>query len=119
MVRYVDERAKKESLPNLLGVLATADDAKIPEPVDVILVVDTYHHIDNRPAYFRALLDKLKPEGRLVIIDYTKESAMGPPKDARFTPEEVTAELKEAGYALQRAPDFLPHQYFLIFARAG
>lgn len=117
MVRYLDDRAKKEGLLNVLGILSTPDDAKIPEPVDLIFVVDTYHHIDNRPAYFQKMLEKLKPAGRVVIIDFTKESTHGPPKHARFTPEEVKQELANAGLELTRAPDILPDQYFLIFRR--
>ncbi|MBL9113240.1 MAG: methyltransferase domain-containing protein, partial [Myxococcales bacterium] len=45
MVRYLKERATREGLTNLVAVQSTADDPKIPEPVDVVLVVDTLHHI--------------------------------------------------------------------------
>ena len=118
MVRYLDDRAKKEGLPNLVGVISTADDPRIPEPVDLALVVDTYHHIDARTAYFAKVAEALKPGGRLVIIDFTKESPHGPPKHARFTPEEVATELAKAGFKLTRSPALLPDQYFLIFERA-
>ena len=52
MVRYLGERAKREHLSNLIPVQAAADAANLPEPVDVVLVVDTYHHIGNRSQYF-------------------------------------------------------------------
>lgn len=117
MVRYLADRAKKENLPNLVPILSAEDDAKIPEPVDLILVVDTYHHINARPAYFGKLASALSPNGRLVIIDFTLEAAQGPPKHARFAPEEVTKELQSAGLKLKRAPDVLPDQYLLIFTR--
>ncbi len=56
MARYLAERARREGLSNLTPVLAAADDAKLPEPVDLVLVVNTYHHIGEREAYFRRLL---------------------------------------------------------------
>jgi hypothetical protein len=45
MVRYLGERARREHLINLVPVQASADAVNLPEPVDVALVVDTYHHI--------------------------------------------------------------------------
>lgn len=117
MVRYLDDRAKKEGLLNVLGVLATPDDARIPEPVDLVLVVNTYHHISDRTAYFQKLLEKVKPDGRVAIIDFTKQSPRGPPKHARLTPEEVKTELTAAGLELVRTPEILPEQYFLVFKR--
>ena len=50
MVRYLGARAEREHLANLTAVLARTDAANLPEPVDVVLVVDTYHHIDDAPA---------------------------------------------------------------------
>jgi len=42
-------------LTNLVSVQASADAANLPEPVDVALVVDTYHHIGNRAQYVAKL----------------------------------------------------------------
>jgi cyclopropane fatty-acyl-phospholipid synthase-like methyltransferase len=55
MVRYLRERAEREHLHVIVAVLASAASPNLPEPVDLVLVVDTYHHIDNRVAYFQAL----------------------------------------------------------------
>jgi hypothetical protein len=43
----------------------------------------------------------------------------GPPKAARIPPQQVKAEMKKAGYALDREHGFLPKQYFLVFRAAG
>ena len=69
MVRYLGARAEREHLANLTPVQARTDATNLPEPVDLILVVDTYHHIDDRTRYFAALQSSLRPGGRLVIID--------------------------------------------------
>ncbi|MET0404877.1 MAG: class I SAM-dependent methyltransferase, partial [Cystobacter sp.] len=79
MARYLGERARREGLGNLTPVLASAEDAKLPEPVDVALIVDTYHHLGERVAWFKRLGEKLRPGARVAIIDFRQDSALGPP----------------------------------------
>lgn len=116
MVQYLQHRAMQEGLSNLTAVKADADKTNLPEPVDVVLIVDTYHHIGNRVAYFTALKTLMKPGARLAIVDYKKgASGDGPPAEFRFTPEQISSELAKAGFALQTQHDFLPRQMFLIY----
>lgn len=115
MVRYLAERAQREKVPNLQAVLGKPDDPRLPEKVDRVLLVDTYHHIDDRVAYFRRLREQLKPGGEVAIVDFTLESPVGPPPAARVAAQPVRAEMQRAGYALAAQHTFLPHQYFLVF----
>ena len=115
MVEYLTQRAHKEHAMNVTAVLAGASSPNLPEPVDVILVVDTYHHLPNRPAYFRELRKSLRSGGRVAIVDFRKDAPEGPPAHFRFTPQQIQDEMKQAGYELQSAHDFLPRQHFLIF----
>jgi cyclopropane fatty-acyl-phospholipid synthase-like methyltransferase len=115
MVEYLKQRADKEHAMNVTAVLAGASSPNLPEPVDVILVVDTYHHLPNRPAYFRELRKSLRPGGRIAIVDFRKDAPEGPPVHFRFTPQQIQDEMKQAGYEQQSAHDFLPRQHFLIF----
>ncbi len=117
MVEYLNARAEKEELTNLTSQLATFDNPKIPEPVDLIIVVNTYHHLDARKAYFARLVDDLKPGGRIAIIDFTRTSKMGPPADMKVPREGVVAEVTAAGFKLVAQHDFLPEQFFLVFSR--
>jgi ubiquinone/menaquinone biosynthesis C-methylase UbiE len=117
MVRYLGERAARESLAQITPVLASSDDAKIPEPVDVVLIVDTLHHIDNRPAYLAKLRDALKDGGRLFVVDFTLDSAMGPPKQHRLAPEAVVKDAEQAGLHAFPVALELPNQYVLGFKR--
>ena len=115
MVKYLAERAKKENLANLTAVAGAAADPHIPAPVDLVILVDVYHHIDKRSDYFRKLQASLKPGGRVAVIDFRMDAPSGPPKNARIAPDRVKAEMKGAGYALAEELEFLPNQYFLIF----
>ncbi len=118
MVKYLAERATKEKLANLTAVAGAPDDARIPAPVDLVILVDVYHHIDKRADYFRKLRASLKPGGRVAVIDFRMEAPSGPPKSARIAPDRVKAEMNDAGYALGEEHAFLPNQYFLIFKPA-
>ena len=115
MVRYLAERAQRENVPNLQAVLGKPDDPRLPAKVDRVLLVDTYHHIDDRVAYFRRLRESLKPGGEVAIVDFTLESPVGPPPAARIAAQQVRAEMQRAGYTLAAEHTFLPHQYFLVF----
>ncbi len=118
MVKYLAERAKRDGLKNLIAVTGAPGNPLLPEKVDLILMVDTFHHIGDRDRYFRTLHDSLKPGGRIAIIDFRMDSLEGPPKSARSTPDDVKAELNRAGYTLAQEHAFLPKQYFLIFQLA-
>ncbi len=115
MVKYLAERAKRDGLGNLRAVAAAPGDPKLPEKADLIVFVDVFHHIEGREPYFRRLRDSLKPGGRVAIIDFRMDSPHGPPKAARIAPGQVAAEIKRAGYTLDREHAFLPYQYFLVF----
>jgi SAM-dependent methyltransferase len=115
MIGYLGKRAQKENLKNVVPVLAAPDKTNLPQPVDLIVAVNTYHHIPNRIPYFRELREQMKPSARLVIIDWRKDSPDGPPPEFRFTPEQIGAELSKAGFIFSAKHDFLPRQHFLIY----
>jgi cyclopropane fatty-acyl-phospholipid synthase-like methyltransferase len=117
MVEYLNARAEKEELTNLKSILGAYEDPKIPLPVDLILVVNTFHHIEARVEYFKRLLVTIKPNGKLVVIDFTKNSKMGPPEQLKMDKAQVTQELTQSGYVLETEHTFLPEQHFLVFAK--
>jgi cyclopropane fatty-acyl-phospholipid synthase-like methyltransferase len=115
MVAHLKARAEKEGLKNLTAVQAGADGPNLPAPVDTILIVDTYHHIPSRVAYFTKLKASLKPGGTLAIVDFRKDAPSGPPEHFRFTPEQISGDLQPAGFVLVKQLDFLPRQLFLLY----
>lgn len=115
MVKYLAERARREGLANLESVAGVPGDPRLPAKVDLALLVDVYHHIGDREAYFGKLRASLKPGARLAIIDFREDAPTGPPKRERIAPARVKAELARAGYAPVKEHGFLPNQYFLVF----
>jgi SAM-dependent methyltransferase len=116
MVGYLTKRAAAEGLANMRAVQASPATPNLPEPVDVVLVVDTFHYIGNRAAYFAAIRPQLRPGGRVAIIDFrTDAPGEGPPSAFRFTPDQITADMTAAGFVLDAQLDFLPRQHFLIY----
>jgi ubiquinone/menaquinone biosynthesis C-methylase UbiE len=120
LVAYLRDRAEKESLPQVIPVLTSTGTPRLPHArVDLVLIVDTFHHLDYRSEYLRKLADALSPLGRLVVIDWMKKPLPeGPSPDHKITREQVVEEVTGAGFELVESPDFLPYQYFLIFRKA-
>jgi SAM-dependent methyltransferase len=117
MITFLRQRAARENVRNMTTVLATDDDPKLPERVNVVFLVDTYHHISNRTPYFRKVRGRLAPAGRVVIVDFKMgKLPVGPPDEHKIAPERVKSEMEAAGYVQCKSYDGLPHQYMLTFA---
>jgi ubiquinone/menaquinone biosynthesis C-methylase UbiE len=115
MLDYIRKRALGDGLKNVVTLQASGTSPNLPKPVDLVIVVDTYHHLPNRPMYFRELQKSLAPGGRVAIIDFHKDSPEGPPPEFRFEADQISEEMKQAGYRLDAKHDFLPRQHFLVF----
>lgn len=121
LVAEIRKRAEKEKLPQVVPVLGSFDDPRLPRgAIDLLLVVDTYHHVDDRGRYFREVATRLSPKGRLVIVDFEKRPLpVGPGMDHKLDDDQVIAELTAAGWELIRRHDgLLPYQYVLEFRPA-
>jgi len=117
LVDHMKERAVKSQLSQLEAVLAPTDDPKLPKQgVDCVLIVDTWHHIDDRLNYLPKLAAGLKPGGRVAVVDFKKgDFPVGPPDAHKLTADAVAAEFKDAGWKLAKQWDELAYQYVLVF----
>lgn len=117
LIDHLNERAKDAGLSNLKAVLAAPDDPLLgKKSLDIVFVCDVIHHVQDRQGYFAKLSGALRPGGRLAIVDfYKRETPVGPPVAMKIAREDLISELREAGFVLAQAFDFLPHQYFLVF----
>ena len=120
LVQHLRDRAENGGLENVTPVLASTDDPRIPRAsVDLVLILDTFHHIGDRLRYARRLREALRPGGRIAIIDWQKrELPVGPGVPHKLARGHVVEEMQQAGYELTAEPDVLPYQYFLIFRPA-
>ncbi len=118
MVEHVREQARERGLANVTTQQAPlGSELSFPEPVDLVLCVNTYHHIPDRPSYFARYIPYLRPGGRVAIIDFKATAQMGPPQEYRVSAAKVAREMQAAGFRLQEQLDYLPHQFFLVFQR--
>lgn len=121
LVDWMTERATREGTPNVEVRLGRPDDPGLrPAEADLVLMVDTWHHVDGRVAWARRLLEGVKPGGRLVIVDFKPgELPVGPPEDHRIPEEKVVAELTEAGWVDAGSLDLLPYQFVRVARKPG
>jgi ubiquinone/menaquinone biosynthesis C-methylase UbiE len=119
MIESIARRVQREGLRNVRTVLGTAEDARLPAgQLDVVLIVDAYHEMQDKQALLRNLAQSLKRNGRLGIVDYKADGfGPGPEPDDRIAPERVIEEAEAAGLRLLAHETFLPFQYLLIFGR--
>ena len=111
-------RIEKAGARNVTPVLALANDPLLPpRTCDVVLIIDTYHHLPDRPRYLARVAGALRPRGRIAIVDWHKhQTAIGPEMDHRVHREEFLAEAAKAGLRVVAEQKFLPHQYFIVVA---
>jgi ubiquinone/menaquinone biosynthesis C-methylase UbiE len=109
-------RIEKAAVRNVTPVLALSGDPLLPpRTCDLILIIDTYHHLPDRAKYLARLTGALRPGGRIVNVDWHKhKTAVGPEMDHRVGRQEFLAEAAKAGLRVVGEPKFLPYQYFVI-----
>ena len=115
LVAHINERAKTSGWENVIARQIPFDDPQLePASVDRVLLVDTWHHIQDREPYAKKLAQALKPGGTITIVEVTAQSARrGPPASMRVSPEVVTRELSGAGLSVSLVPSELTEQYVL------
>jgi ubiquinone/menaquinone biosynthesis C-methylase UbiE len=116
MIGAIKRRVDREGLKNVDTVLGTTADPQLPAPVDVVLIVDTYHEMDDPQTLLRKVRASLKPGGRVGIVEFTKNGhGPGPSMEERADPERVIRDAQAAGLRLESRGNFLRYQYLLEF----
>ncbi|MBC6996311.1 methyltransferase domain-containing protein [Neolewinella lacunae] len=107
----------KELQVRLEPRLAREDDPMLENgEVDIILLVNTFMYIDNQVAYLKKLYPALRPDGRIVIVDWKKRNtAIGPDKEDRVALGSLEDMLTAAGFHLVSSDDItLEFQYIVV-----
>ena len=117
MLALIRKKMDAERLSNIELVLGTESDPKLPPgALDLALMVDVYHELADPQGMLRALARALKPDGRLVLIEFRKESAWVPIREEhKMSVKDARIELEAEGYTFDRVIDVLPWQHILVF----
>lgn len=114
---HVRQRATKAGHEHIVPILADAESAQLPAgELDLIFMCDAYHHVEQPTPYLASLRAAMKPDGRLVIVDYRRgDKGTWRYGHIRATPAEFRAEIEAAGFTLDRELDLLEENFFFVF----
>ncbi len=119
LVDHIAQRAKEQKTPNVVAVLGQFTDPKLPaRDVDLALIFDVLHHIENRAEYLRNLAPYLKPSGRIAVIDFHPE--LGPHKNdaaLQVTRQQTKEWMAAAGFKPVAEHALYTDKWFVVYAR--
>ena len=125
-VDKVLQRKEREKLEQVEAILGESNDPHLPNDLDSVLIVDSYHEFREFDRMMQAVFRALKPGGRLVIID--GEAPSGRPRTEyhrlhTIPAELVRQELVRNGFVFKESrPGFYDAEYgkkmyFLVFEK--
>jgi SAM-dependent methyltransferase len=116
MIAILDRRVKAEALTNVETILGVMDDPKLPpSSIDLAIMVDVYHELQQPQVFLQRLKPAFKPGGRLVLLEFRKEDPRVPILEVhKMSVAEVKAELEAEGFAIERVVDVLPWQHIIV-----
>lgn len=120
MIELLKKRIQSRKLLQVEPILSTNDSSGLPPGCcDLILMVDVYHELARPQEVLRELKTALKPDGRLVLLEFRKEDPNVPIREEhKMSIAEARMELEAEGYRLEQALPGLPWQHMLVFRAA-
>jgi precorrin-6B methylase 2 len=117
MLALIKRKIEEKNVSNVELVLGTATESRLPDGViDVALMVDVYHELAQPQAFLQSLKRAIRPAGRLVLIEFRKESPWVPIRaEHKMSIRDARLELEAEGYRFDRVIDVLPWQHILVF----
>jgi tRNA A58 N-methylase Trm61 len=121
MLRRLRANAAKAGFTNIETVQGEEADPKLPRgQMDLVLLVDVYHEFSKPREMIDKIREALKPDGRLVLLEYRKEDPSVPIREEhKMTVAGVRAELEPQGFVLSKVIETLPRQHILILTKAA
>jgi ubiquinone/menaquinone biosynthesis C-methylase UbiE len=119
LLEIVSEKAKAAGVTTIQNVLAGPMDPKLPEPVDLLFICDTMHHLPNQSEYVKQFSKLLRPGGRVVIIDFAEGKWPAGHESFTITPAQVDTWMQAAGFARTATHAFLPTNFFHVYQAAA
>lgn len=118
MIESINRRVRRAGLTNVQAIIGTPSNPMLPGPIDALLMVEVYSQIEDPVTLLRNVMPRLKPGGRVGIVEYRLDGGgPGPPLDERVEPETVIRDAQAAGFRLLAREDEFRYQYLLVFVR--
>lgn len=120
MLALIAAEAKKHNVENVDPILGTDRDPRLPAgAVDLAFIANAYHEFSQPEAMMTAIRQALKPDGRLVVIEYAKEREDDDPTAgvSTMSATELRSEMESFGFKLERILNVLPSQHAMIFTK--
>jgi SAM-dependent methyltransferase len=120
MLELLKKAAANARVKNVVPVLAAPDDPKLPAgSIDLALMVDVYHELSQPQTVLQHIREALKPDGRLVLIEYRAEDPAVPIRpEHKMTKEQVRLEVEHEGFTQSRVYGDLPRQHLIVFTKS-
>ena len=120
MIDHINQTARQEKITNLKAVLGDPHSPKLaPGSVDVVCIIDSYHHFEFPADMLAEIKKALRPDGTLVLIDFKRIDGISKDyilKMVRAGEGTFTDEFLNAGFDLvERRDDMFPDNYLLKF----
>jgi ubiquinone/menaquinone biosynthesis C-methylase UbiE len=119
MLDQLRRNMQERHIANVRPVLGDIDDPKLPKgSVDLIILVDVYHEFSEPEKMLDRMRESLKPNGRLVLLEYRGEDPKVPIRpEHKMTLKQVRAEVEPEGYRFDQSIEVLPEQHIIVFRR--
>jgi SAM-dependent methyltransferase len=119
MLAVLKENAERAGATNIEIVEGTETDPRLPlNSIDLALLVDVYHEFSHPQKMIEGIRSALKPDGRLVLLEYRKEDPEVPIREEhKMSVQQVKDELAPEGFLLEKVLHNLPRQHILIFRK--
>ncbi|WP_337886299.1 class I SAM-dependent methyltransferase [Fischerella thermalis] len=107
------------NVTNVEAVLATPTNPNLPPAsVDLALMVDTYHEFEYPREVMQAIVKALKPDGRVVLVEYRGENPLIMIKGLhKMTQKQVKKEMQAVGLVWRETKNLLPQQHLMVFTK--
>jgi ubiquinone/menaquinone biosynthesis C-methylase UbiE len=119
MLSRLQHNAAARKITNIHTILGTQIDPRLPPgTLDYVLMVDVYHELSEPQIMLRNVAKALKPDGKLVLLEFRKEDPNVPIRpEHEMTVKDVKVELSAEGYVLDQLVETLPWQHMFFFRR--
>lgn len=119
MLSYLKQGIALENLTNIIPVLGTSTSVSLAaESIDLMLLVDVYHEFSDPFEMALSMHKALKPNGKLVLVEFRTEDDSVPIKTIhKMSEAQAVKEMKAAGFRLDKNINNLPWQHCMVFIK--